>query len=536
MKRAVLYARVSGDDRHTEGRNLEGQLDMCRQYAQDRGWQVVAELAEDDRGASGAAMNLPQLSRVFEMAENGKFDVLVARELDRLSRRLPKQLFIEDHLKQHDVAIEYVLGDYDDSAEGILMKNVRAVLAEYERLKISERSVRGRRQKVKAGNVIVHGRPPYGYRKVKENGTTSLAIVEEEARVVRLAYQWYTLGDGRNGPMSMYAITKTLSERQIPTRGDKRAKVAKKQHYGQWNKATVSGILRSETYCGVWHYGKKNGDGWNPDSNLIAVEVPAIVDRETWEAAQRRRAKNTAMSKRNTKYQYLLSRRALCGTCGAKMHATGRQNVTQGPTLYYHCPVPSTPMQYAKECDQSTYFRADQVEPAVWEWVKQLIGDPDTVAEGLRERDKWREEANQPIRDRLDVVEEALTDANRQMDRLLDLYLSGEFTKDVLTRRHGELEQRIRELEREQAELQQQLEEDAITDDQVETLKSVARKVADGLDKADEHFETRRKIVDLLDVRVTLAIEDGEKVIEAECRIGEGSVAIASATTTSSSP
>ena len=32
-KRAVLYARVSGDDRHREDRNLIGQLDMCRTFA-----------------------------------------------------------------------------------------------------------------------------------------------------------------------------------------------------------------------------------------------------------------------------------------------------------------------------------------------------------------------------------------------------------------------------------------------------------------------------------------------------------------------
>ena len=29
IKRAVLYARVSSDDRGKEGRNLAGQLEMC---------------------------------------------------------------------------------------------------------------------------------------------------------------------------------------------------------------------------------------------------------------------------------------------------------------------------------------------------------------------------------------------------------------------------------------------------------------------------------------------------------------------------
>ena len=35
--RAVLYARVSGDDRSNEGRNLESQLEMCREHARSQG-------------------------------------------------------------------------------------------------------------------------------------------------------------------------------------------------------------------------------------------------------------------------------------------------------------------------------------------------------------------------------------------------------------------------------------------------------------------------------------------------------------------
>ena len=50
IKRAILYARVSSDDTGKDGRNLAGQLDMCREYAERQGWQVVAELAEDERG------------------------------------------------------------------------------------------------------------------------------------------------------------------------------------------------------------------------------------------------------------------------------------------------------------------------------------------------------------------------------------------------------------------------------------------------------------------------------------------------------
>ena len=112
--RAVLYARVSGDDRKKDGRNLASQLDMCREYALSRGYSIAAELAEDDRGASGAAFDLPKLQEALEMAHEGAFDVLVTRELDRFARGLAKQLIVETEFKRAGVTVEYVLAEYDE--------------------------------------------------------------------------------------------------------------------------------------------------------------------------------------------------------------------------------------------------------------------------------------------------------------------------------------------------------------------------------------------------------------------------------------
>ena len=51
-KRALIYARVSYDNRKNEARNLEGQIQDGRAYCQDRGYHIITELVEDDRGAA----------------------------------------------------------------------------------------------------------------------------------------------------------------------------------------------------------------------------------------------------------------------------------------------------------------------------------------------------------------------------------------------------------------------------------------------------------------------------------------------------
>jgi site-specific DNA recombinase len=380
-KRAVLYARVSYDDRDTDGRNLSGQLEMAREYAQRKGYQVVAEIQEDDRGASGATFELEGLTHVLEMAEAGGFDVLIPREIDRLSRVLVKQLIVEEELKRAGVGIDYVLGDYPDTPEGSLMKNVKASVAEYERLKTVERTARARRNAVKDGSVLA-GRPVYGYRLTREGSRFALVIHEPEARVVRLVFTWYTIGDGEGGPLSLSAIAEKL--KGIPTYVDIHGfRTNKRRERGEWNASTVYAMLRDDTYAGQWKYGKRHHDQdghWtqNPAESLLSVEVPAIVDLDTWQAAQERMATNKENSRRNRKHEYLLARRLTCGKCGLKVCGQSqRSSSKKNPHFnrYYRCPATRSPACYARECD-SPAFPVDQVDAAVWAWVKSFLGHP----------------------------------------------------------------------------------------------------------------------------------------------------------------
>jgi site-specific DNA recombinase len=529
MKRAVLYARVSGDDRGREGRNLAGQLEMCRKYAREHGYLIVAELAEDDRGASGAEIDLPQLNHVREMAQANEFDVLVVRELDRLSRNLAKQLIIEQELRRAGVGIEYVLGEYPDTPEGHLMKHVRATVAEYEREKINERMVRGRRQKAQAGHVMVHGKPPYGYKIEEVDGKQTLAIDEEEAQIVRLIFKWYVEGDVESSPLSMHEITRRLSQAGVLTKGDKDPNMVKTSERGKWQRSTVARMLHRETYAGVWHYGKRNGT--NPDDYLIPVEVPAIVSRNMWLAAQARMEQNKADSKRNTRYNYLLRRRAICGDCGVKMSVrmtrNGRGEKGRGVHFYYYCPARGN-FQFVRRCPRPCSFRADHVDKIVWEWVKSFLLEPDTLAEGLRLQQAEQERANHPLQERLTVVDDLLVENRSQLERVLDLYLSGDFDKRMLAERKARLEKTIDSLERERANLAAQLETHAITDEHIQTVVEFAGEIARGLEETDKSFESQRRLIELLDVWVTLTVEEEQKVAYARCLLGEDLLSVVS--------
>jgi hypothetical protein len=87
-------------------------------------------------------------------------------------------------------------------------------------------------------------------------------------------------------------------------------------------------MIGDETYCGVWRFGyvaivNKKKVRRNK-SDLKPIAVPAIVDRATWEAAQKQKKENAAKSKRNCTHDYLFRGLIVCGQCEGKFTCQSR--------------------------------------------------------------------------------------------------------------------------------------------------------------------------------------------------------------------
>lgn len=518
-KRAILYARVSRDDTRQEGRNLDGQIQMGQEYANKQGYLIVAELKEDDKGASGVDINLPKLNEVRTMARNGQFDVLIVREIDRLSRSLAKQLIVEQELKQEGVEIEYVLGDYPDTPEGNFMRHMRATIAEYEREKIIERANRGRYNKVKAGSVFVSGNAPYGYHLVQEGSHHSLEINELEARIVRMIFEWYLSG------ITPRKIEKRLNDMEVPTYTDTRPHAAtkfnRKREPGRWSRGTVRHLLMNETYTGTWYYGKhigRNGTKHRPKEEQIAVSVPAIISKETWDAAEQVRRNNRSERKHSESYDYLLKGHIFCKHCGHRMGAR-TAHVDGKVYAYYRCNAYRN--ELAEECPYSTiYYQAERVDQIVWEWISSILTDPQRLHQGLVTYQLEKEQNVAPVRERLHLVEEMLTEEQTKLTRLLELYLSGEFPKEMLTERKNRLEAKIKALENEALELKAALAEQTVSQEQIEMVRQFGETITGELETADENMEAIRYVLNILAVQTWLWTEGENRYVTIQCAIG----------------
>ncbi len=120
------------------GQDPEHQLVHLRQYAQSKGYVVVAEFI--DRGVSGTRERRPALDEMLARARNREFEIIAVSALDRLGRNTKHMLNLIDELKNHRVSILSLREGIDFSSPmGQMMLTVISAIAQLERSLISER-------------------------------------------------------------------------------------------------------------------------------------------------------------------------------------------------------------------------------------------------------------------------------------------------------------------------------------------------------------------------------------------------------------
>ena len=80
--RTALYARYSSDNQREA--SIIDQLRLCRVHAERQGWNIIEEYS--DHAISGASLLRPGVQALMHDAQRGRFDVVLAEAMDRLSR------------------------------------------------------------------------------------------------------------------------------------------------------------------------------------------------------------------------------------------------------------------------------------------------------------------------------------------------------------------------------------------------------------------------------------------------------------------
>jgi DNA invertase Pin-like site-specific DNA recombinase len=134
--RCGIYARCS-----TPEQNVAMQVSELREYAERRGFQVVAEHVDI---ASGSLDNRPELNKLLALAKQRKIDVLLTWKVDRLGRSLKHLVNTIAEIEAVGVSFVSLKDNLDFSTPaGRLMFNVIGAMAQFERDLIRERTLSG---------------------------------------------------------------------------------------------------------------------------------------------------------------------------------------------------------------------------------------------------------------------------------------------------------------------------------------------------------------------------------------------------------
>lgn len=345
--KAHIYARISSD-RGGEGLGVERQIADCEALANRLGWEVVDRFIENDTSAfSGKAR--PQYRAMLEAIRSGEVRGILAWHSDRLHRRAADLEEFVTVVERHRVEVQTVTAGNIDlaTASGRLIARLLGATAMHEIEHARERMKRAKTQAALDGKH--RGGPrPFGY---ESDGMT---VRDNEAEVIRELTRAVIAG------RSLTALSRDLNDRGIPTSTGRR-----------WGYGAVRDLLVRPRNAGLVSTGRVD--------HIDEVEIigdarwPAVLDRETWEAARSilldpsRRTSQTGNSKK-----WLGSGIYRCGRCGAPMVVTalGATPARGGNRRHYY------------RCTASAHLTISQpkADEHVIGVVKALISDPRIAA------------------------------------------------------------------------------------------------------------------------------------------------------------
>ena len=424
MTRAAIYARFSSDLQND--RSIEDQIALCRLIAERHGFEIVSRF--EDRALSGSsAATRPGFQALMAAAKAAQFDVIIAEDVDRISRNQADWHSARKRLDFLGIQIFTASG-----VVGSLDGSVRAMMAEHYIENLAVHTRRGMAGVIRDGRHA--GGRAYGYRPIAGK-PGELEIVQHEGDIIRRIFADYVAGE------RPYAIALKLNAEHVtPPRG------------AFWRSSTLvgskargHGILQNEVYAGriVWNRVKMLKDPEtgkrisrpNPEKEWQRAEAPhlRIVDEAIFDAAQRRReARSVVQPKGVRKTKYLLSGLLRCGACGSGMQIKDRDC----GRIRIQC----VNAKHGGGCDNGRAYHLDRIERAVVDGLKANIGSQKAVAYYVKVfNEEQRRQSAEAVASRA-KLEVRVSDANRAVERMIDAIIAGTVSKERAAERMPVLE------------------------------------------------------------------------------------------------
>lgn len=259
----AIYARVSSNS--TEQLNsLTAQISgLTRLTAANPTWLLVDTYI--DIASSKTGSHRKEFNRLLADCTANKADIVLTKNISRFGRDSVEVLTAVEKLVDAGVRVLFITEGIDTEKDDYrLYISVHESFAQAENETRSANIKWGNKQRAANGTSKLYDRKCYGYTNDIDG---KLIIVEDEAKSVRLIFDWYLQGD------SIGVIIKKLKQQGIKTPTGKE----------DWSKRTIDTMLSNDKYAGNVILFKK---GFHSECYLSKKNHPAIVSDEIFQAVQ----------------------------------------------------------------------------------------------------------------------------------------------------------------------------------------------------------------------------------------------------------
>ena len=354
-KITALYSRLSRDDELAgESNSITTQKRILEEYADKSGFQNVRHFSDD--GYSGTNYDRPAWKELVAEIESGSVETVIAKDLSRMGRDyLQTGFYTEVFFREKGVRFIAIANNIDsankESGEFAPFLNI---MSEWYARDTSRKLKAAFLSKAKSGKRTTN-KCIYGYLK-DPNDKTKWIVDEAAAPIIRRIFQMTIEGIGPN------KIAAILSNEGIDRPGFHLVKSgvgdshwSEEKYRFEWKGRSVSRIIEKLEYVGHTVNLRTSKESYKdkkttprPEEEWLIFENthPPIVDRETWDLAQKcrkvkRRVDTLGVANPLTGLLY-------CSDCGKRLYnhrtnpfmafdkALGRKVQRKGQD-YYHC-------------------------------------------------------------------------------------------------------------------------------------------------------------------------------------------------------
>lgn len=336
------YCRVSTDPQE-DGTSLDEQERSIREFCVQHG--LTLGMIHREVWSGYEYREREKLYMVRERYRDGKIQGVVIRNLDRLSRSQVHNAILMEEMEHHKITLYCVKEAIDDTPMGKFTRMILSFVAEMEREKIMDRTMTGRINRAKQGEVREGPKPLYGYQWHDEQ-TKDYRIIDEPAATVCLwLHEQFDMGIG---PRALL--------REVP----------KKDAARKWTRGAIHQILSDPRRTG------KNGQAFTRHKNdahkpFEAVDLPdgtypEIIPPELFARNQERLSFNRAEAARHCKEPERFLLRAgyiKCEICKLTMHVNASKSR-------------NAPIYFCGDNGHSNTVNSGSIDALVWGYMVVL--------------------------------------------------------------------------------------------------------------------------------------------------------------------